>query len=534
MTAFAKNSGKIVRSLLAVLPAFPVSFIMAVIIGLLCCSGCTEPPEDIPPNVLFIMADDLGYGELGVYGQQKIETPNIDQLARSGMRFTQYYSGSPVCAPSRCILLSGQHSGHAAIRGNDEMANRGPVWDYLAMAENPYLEGQVPMPDSIRTIAEVLKEKGYGTALFGKWGLGYPGSFSTPNKQGFDYFFGYNCQRQAHTLTPLHLWRNENRVFLKNDTLAPRTLLDAGKDPYDPKSYQAYDQEDYAPSLIFEDLVNYLDRQDDRPFCIFWESPIPHVPLQAPKDWIDYYVDKFGEESPYLGDKGYFPSRYPRATYAAMVSYLDENIGKVIKKLEDKGMLDNTIIIFTSDNGPSYAGGTDSEWFKSAGPFNSTYGWTKGFLKEGGIRVPLIISWPGKIQPGSITDHICAAQDLYPTLCEVAGIKAGASIDGISFKPVLTGESMQPEHPYLYWEFPEYGGQQAVRKGNLKAYLGDIHNGNTNIEVFDLETDIREEHNIADQHPAFVAEVKSIFNKEHIISDNTKWQYKSIDYASKK
>ncbi len=479
------------------------------------------------------MADDLGYGELGAYGQTKIETPNIDDLARNGMTFRQYYSGSPVCAPSRCILLSGTHSGHAYIRGNDEMRERGAVWDYIEMAKNPYLEGQRPMADSIVTVAEKLKDSGYATAFFGKWGLGYPGSESTPNKQGFDYFYGYNCQRQAHTLTPLHLWRNEDKDHLANDTLPPRTKLDEGADPYDWESYTKYFQPDYAPQKIFDELMSHIDGMDGGPFCIFWESPIPHLPLQAPKEWIDRYVEKFGEEEPYTGDKGYFPARYPRATYAAMVSYLDYHIGQVLDKLSQKGLRENTVVFFTSDNGPSYTGGTDSPWFDSGAPFEATYGWGKGFLREGGIRVPMIVNWPNRIRGGTRTDHITAAQDVFPTLCELAGIStSGDYLDGISFVPTLLEKENQESHPYLYWEFPEYGGQVAIRKGPLKAFAGDLHNSGITWEIYNLEDDPQEQNNISDSQPAFLTELDRIIQREHDPSFNPRWQIASLDSIS--
>ena len=503
---------------------YPIAILLALF-----ASSCSTP-EKSSPNIIFILADDLGYGELGSYGQTKIETPNLDKLADMGMRFTDYYSGSPVCAPARCILLSGQHSGRAFVRGNDEDGSRGDVWNYRAMANDPYLEGQRPMADSVLTIAEVLQEKGYHTSLFGKWGLGYPGSESVPNTQGFDYFYGYNCQRQAHTLTPLHLWENDVKVRLGNDTLAPRTKLDEGADPYSDESYAKYFQPDYAPTKIFDALIEHVSNLGNEPFCVFWETPIPHLPLQAPKRWIDYYVDKFGEEPPYEGDKGYFPTRYPRATYAAMISYLDENVGKLLDLLEEKGELDNTVIFFSSDNGPSYTGGTDSPWFESGGPFKSEYGWGKGFLREGGIRVPLIVSWPESIEAGNQTNHISSAQDIFPTMCELAGIDPSHfNIDGISFLSTLTSNGTQKKHEFLYWEFPSYGGQVAVRKGNFKAYIDNMQEGNDTIQLFNLSSDIQEQINVADQYPNIIDQMEKIIMKEHTKSFNERWQIASLD-----
>ena len=505
-----------------------VASILFLIFSIIIFNSCTD--QDTRSNIIYILADDLGYAELGCYGQEKIETPNIDKLAEEGIRFTNFYTGSPVCAPSRCILLTGQHSGHAYIRGNDEVGSRGDVWSYYAMAHDPGLEGQRPLADSIVTIAEKLQETGYRTALFGKWGLGYPGSESTPNKQGFDYFFGYNCQRQAHVLTPLHLWRNEERVHLRNDTIPPRTPLDEDADPYDPTSYAKYDQPDYAPTVIFEDLMRYIDQLGSEPFCVFWESPIPHVPLQAPKKWIDHYVNKFGDEEPYLGDKGYFPTRYPRATYAAMISYLDENVGKLVNLLKEKGLYENTLIMFTSDNGPSYAGGADSDFFDSAKPYRSDRGWGKGSLREGGVKVPLIASWPERITARTTTNHISSSQDIFPTLCDLGGIEyIRESVDGISFLPTLLAKNKQKEHKHLYWEFSESGGQQAVRMGNMKVYVDSIHHGKYNIRLYDLETDPLEETDIADIHTEVVSEMKSILIREHKKSFNPRWQFEVLD-----
>lgn len=488
-----------------------------------------------PPNIIYILADDLGYGELGCYGQEKIETPNIDRLATEGLKFTQFYTGSPVCAPSRCILLTGMHSGNAFIRGNDEVRARGEVWDYIAMARDPGLEGQYPMADSIVTLAEKLQSGGYMTSLFGKWGLGYPGSESTPNKQGFDYFFGYNCQRQAHTLTPLHLWRNEQRVHLSNDTIPPKTLLDEGADPYRPTSYDKYNQPDYAPSLIANDMLQYIDElNEDQPFALFWESPIPHVPLQAPQKWVDYYVQKFGEEEPYLGDRGYFPVRYPNATYAAMISYLDENIGRLVQKLKVQGLYENTIIMFTSDNGPTYAGGVDASFFDSARPFRSDYTWGKGFLREGGIRVPLIVTWPEKIKVAKVIDHISSSQDIFPTICELASIKYKEDkIDGISFASSISqNDSNQEDHEYLYWEFPEYGGQQAVRMGPWKAYIDSIHHGNYTMQLYNLDEDPLETNDLAVRYPDLVQSIYRIMEAEHTPSFNARWRYERLDDLS--
>lgn len=471
------------------------------------------------PNIIFIMADDLGYGDVGAYGQTKIETPNIDALAQDGMRFTQHYSGAPVCAPARAVLLTGLHLGHSSIRGNDEWAERGPVWNYREVAHDWTLEGQRPLPSDTRLIVSELKEAGYKTGMFGKWGLGAPHTESIPTKMGFDYFFGYNCQRQAHTYSPLHLYENETRYKLDNDTLAPGTGLTVDVDTMAEESYTKYDQNDYSPDISFDKMMEFVSANKQDPFFIYWASPIPHLPLQAPKNWVDYYKNKFGDELPYAfyeGERrGYFPNRYPRATYAAMISYLDDNIGKLIKYLKSEGLYENTLIVFTSDNGPAYSGGTDSPWFDSGGPFSGIYGRGKGFLYEGGIRVPFIATWPNKIKAGSKSDHISVFYDIYPTLQEIATDSINSDLDGISLYPELTGRKTQKQHDYLYWEFPEYGGQTAIRKGDFKVLWKDMKKGNEKVEVYNLVKDKAEENNIASLHPEMITEFYKIICKEH-------------------
>ncbi len=494
-----------------------IIFSLAFLGTLLCLSAGAQQnnKKSTPlPNIVYILADDLGYGDLGCYGQQKIETPNIDALAREGMLFTQHYA-FPVCAPSRCMLLTGKHSGHAYIRGNHEWGERGDVWSYKAMEANPFLEGQWPIPDSTVTIAEMLKKAGYATGIVGKWGLGAPMTTGLPNRQGFDYFYGFICQRQDHTYYPGHLWENEYRIPLSNKIISPKTTLPKNKDPYDPESYAEYQQNDYAIDFLMNATMHFLDSNKNRPFFLFFASPLPHVSLQAPKKWVDYYHKKFGEEKPFLGGS-YFPCRYPRATYAAMVSTLDEHVGQIVQKLKDMGVYDNTIIIFTSDNGPTYNGGTDSPWFDSGGPFKSAKGWGKGYLHEGGIREPFIVFWPGQVKPGSKSDLISANWDAMPTLCAIAGVKPPDDIDGISYLPTLRGNSgEQVKHEYLYWEFPAYGGQQAVRLGKWKGLRMEINKGNRRIQLFNLEKDIQEQHDISGEHPEIVQKIKQIMEKEH-------------------
>lgn len=470
---------------------------------------------ETPPNIIYILADDLGYNELGCYGQDKIETPNIDALAAQGMRFTQHYSGSPVCAPSRCVLMTGLHSGHAYIRGNDEWSERGDTWNFAAMAEDPNLEGQRPIPAGTTTVGNVLKSAGYKTGIVGKWGLGGPLTEGIPTKQGFDFFYGYNCQRQAHTYFPVHLWRNEEKHLLENELVAPGIGLPEGADPDNPASYEKYWLNEYAPDLMLKESIAFMRANRNKPFFLYFATPIPHVPLQAPKRWVEYYQKKFGDEEPYLGQKGYFPNRTPRATYAAMVSYLDECVGELVKTLKELEVYDNTLILFSSDNGPTFNGGSDSAFFDSAAPFKSESGWGKGTVHEGGIRVPMIASWPGRIAAGQTSDHISAFWDLLPTLSEVAGTTAPPGLDGISFLPTLLGEEGQVKHDFLYWEFPSYTGQQAVRMGDWKGIRMNIFKGNKEIELYDLTSDPRKQLNVAAANPDVVSQMEAIMEREH-------------------
>lgn len=472
------------------------------------------------PNIIYILADDLGYGELGCYGQKLIETPNIDKLSANGIRFTQHYSGAPVSAPSRCVLMTGKHLGHAFIRDNDEWPERGNIWDWKAVEINPFLEGQRPLSENEVTVGQLLKEAGYQTGIVGKWSLGGPQTNSTPLLKGFDFFFGHIDQRQQWTNYPLHMYKNSSRVYLNNvynntDTIFPTTRLDKGADPYNLDSYRKYTLKEYAPDLMFRELTSFVNENKDRPFFMYWATTLPHAPLQAKQRWVDYYVKKFGDEEPYLGENGYFPQRYPHAAYAAMISDLDEQIGLLVKQLKDLGIYENTLIIFTSDNGPTYNGGTDSPWFNSGGPFKSEQGWGKGFTHEGGIRVPMIASWPKQIKKASVSKHISAFWDVMPTLCEIVDADVPANIDGISFLPTLKGKK-QKKHEYLYWEFPGYGGQQAVRMNQWKGIRKDILKGNMDIELFNLENDLQEQHDLSSKYPEIVKQIEKIMVKEHV------------------
>ncbi len=280
---------------------------------------------------------------------------------------------------------------------------------------------------------------------------------------------------------------------------------------------------------MFNEMIQFIEGNKEKPFFFYWASPIPHVALQAPRRWVDYYVDKFGDEEPYTGDAGYFPNRYPHASYAAMISYLDERVGELVRTLKEQGLYENTLIIFSSDNGPTFNGGTDSPWFNSGGPFRSERGWGKAFLHEGGIRVPMIASWPGKIAPGTESDHISAFWDLLPTLCEVTGADIPADVDGISYLPELLGEGDQEKHPHLYWEFPASGGQQAVRMEQWKAIRKNIRQGNLELELYNLEEDIQEQQNVAADYPEIIGEMELIMETEHSTAQLERFRMEAID-----
>lgn len=498
-----------------------ISVLAAVI--LISCSKSKEQR----PNIIYFLADDLGYGEVGVYGQEKIKTPNMDLLAENGMLFTQHYSGAPVCAPARYVFLTGQHTGHAFIRGNDEWKERGDVWDYEKACLMPAFEGQRPIPEDTPTLGKQLKKAGYKTAILGKWGLGAPETEGVPNLQGFDYFYGFNCQRQAHNLYPPHLWENAQKDTLQNKLVIPHTKLDSLQDPLDESSYALFNQKEYAPELIHRKAEQFIIDNSDNPFFLYYASPLPHLPLQAPKAFVDQYRDVFGDEEPYVGDQSYFPSRYPRATYAAMITYLDYQLGALISLLKEQGVYENTVIIVSSDNGPTYLGGVDFDYFESSKPFANGYGRTKGFVYEGGIRVPMIVSWPKMVEAGSQSEHLSAFYDMMPTICELAGAEAPEGIDGISFKNTLLGEE-QLQHNFLYWEFPSYKGQQAVRMGNWKGIRKNIFEGNLEIELYDLRKDTLESNNIAADYPNIVRQIEQIMREEHEPSLNERFKIKEI------
>jgi len=451
------------------------------------CSGAPQTTQSTP-NIVLIVADDLGYGDIGLNGQKYIETPYLDQMAREGLVLTQFYSGSPVCAPSRSALMTGMHTGHTHIRGNREVKP----------------EGQEPILDSLVTIAEVLQSAGYATGAFGKWGLGFVNTEGDPLNQGFDRFYGYNCQRQSHRYFPPHLWDNDMKVEIPNNT------------PQNP--------EGYAPDLIQREALSFIEENADKPFFLFLPYTLPHAELMVPEDSLFIkYKGKF-DEAPFMGNDykpgqpstGYASQEYPKAAYAAMVNRLDVYVGQVMEKLKQLGLEENTLVIFTSDNGPAKEGGADPDFFDSNGMFRGY----KRDVYEGGIRVPFIAKWPGKITAGSESDHIGAFWDLLPTLGEVVNHDVQTGIDGLSLLPVMTGEGEQEDHEYLYWEFHEQGGKQAVRRGKWKAVRLQVkvQSDNAPIELYDLEQDPSEQRDVASQYPDIVNEMISIMDGAHVES----------------
>ncbi len=452
-------------------------------------------PKDQTPNIIYMMADDLGYHELGSYGQEIIKTPHLDQLAAAGVRFTQFYSGSTVCAPSRCSLLTGKHTGNSYVRDNYELG------DFTDENEG----GQLPLPEGAFTMATMLKEIGYRTGAVGKWGLGGPGSTGVPNKQGFDYFYGYLCQKQAHNYYPTHLWENDQWDSLDNSFFMPHQQFDG--DPNDPSDYLKYQGREYAQEAMTTKTLQFLEDHNNQPFFLYLPFTIPHLALQVPEEALALYKNQFPDD-PYLGDKNYLPHQYPRAAYAAMISYLDQQVGLILNKLEALGLTDNTLVIFTSDNGTTFdIGGVDRKFFNSLGELRGH----KTNLYEGGIRVPFIARWPNHIPAGSVSNHLCANWDMVATFADLLEIETPNDLDGISIMPSLLGKRDQPKHDFLYWEYHSRGGSQAVRVDQWKAVRLNMSTDSPGqIELYNLESDIAESQDLSQEFPEVVARVRSI------------------------
>ncbi len=452
------------------------------------------------PNIVFILADDLGYRELGCFGQELIRTPNLDRLARQGMRLTQHYSGSPVCAPSRCVLMTGKHPGHAYIRSNK--------------ATPP--EGQEPIPSAEITLAELLRTQGYVTGAFGKWGLGGPGSSGDPLRQGMDRFFGYNCQSHAHSYYPSYLWKDYQRIPLRNDPPVPgHAGLAPGDDPSDPRSYDRFKGPGYAPDRINGQALEFIRANRNRPFFLYYPTIIPHLALHVPDEELEPYLDLGWEDPPFTRSegRGYTPHFTPRAAYAAMITRMDRFVGRVLRLLDELGLAEDTIVVFSSDNGTTHLDQeVDHEFFKSVGELRGL----KGSLYEGGIRVPALVRWPGRVESGSESGRISGFEDWMPTLLELVGAPQAKpkKIDGISLAPTLLGRRQDPR-PFLYREFPSYGGQQAVRVGDWKAVRQNMNDGNLEVELYHLAQDVGERNNIADRHPEVASELTALMEREH-------------------
>ena len=423
------------------------------------------------PNIIFILADDLGYGDLGCYGQKHFRTPNIARMAAEGMRFTQHYSGGTVCAPSRCSLMTGRHAGHAAVRDNMGRFGAGP----LRLSDT--------------TVAEVLKQAGYDTALIGKWDLAGPERTGIPNRHGFDYSFGYQHSARAHNYYPDYLWRNDTKVMLEGNANGMGTQ--------------------YTHDLFTEEALEYIGQDRDAPFFLYLAYTIPHAELLVPEDSLKPYLGT-SEEKPFRRPASwkwspglYPPQEHPKATFAGMISRMDRDVGRLLATLKERSLDRNTLVLFASDNGPHGEAGANPAFFNSSGPLRGM----KRDLYDGGIRVPFIARWPGTIEAGVISDHVSAFWDFLPTCAELAGVDAPEAIDGLSMVPTLIGQAdRQEQHAFLYWEFKE---KRAARMGDWKAVR---LKAGSKLELYDLKNDIAEEHDLSGKHPDIRARFEEILN----------------------
>ena len=479
----------------------PLAILTLAASALLCMVELASSQQPGAANIVFFLADDLGYGDLGSFGQEKIRTPRLDQLAREGMRLAQHYSGNAVCAPSRCVLMTGMHPGHAIVRNN--------------VYFKP--QSQFPLPEGTVTLPKILKENGYATGAFGKWGLGGDDTTGEPMKQFIDCFYGYYCQGVAHNYYPTFLWDNATRQPLDNEPFASNQKLPDGADPNDPKTYERYSGKQFAPDLIAEEALKFVRAHKDKPFFLYFPTTIPHLALQVPQDGLDAYKDAFPEDPPYPGGKGYLPHRTPRAAYAAMVSRLDSHAGRIFDLINELGLDENTIFVFSSDNGPlnDRFGGTDTDFFNSKRNLRGF----KGSLYEGGVRVPTFVRWKNKIEAGTMSYRVTGFEDWLPTLLDLAGLakETPKDLDGISFKPALEGKAMTPR-PFLYREFPGYGGQQSVRVGDWKAVKQGLAKGPAEIELYNIRTDESESNDVAAANPEIVEQLAAIMDKQHVPS----------------
>ena len=451
----------------------------------LACLAPLVAAQNSRPNVIFILADDLGYGDLGCYGQQLIQTPNLDRMAKDGMRFSQFYAGSTVCAPSRAVLMTGRHMGHVSVRGNAGAAN---------------MSLQTLRKDE-RTIARVFKDAGYATALFGKWGLGEIGSDGHPNRASFDEFFGFLNQTHAHNYWPSWLVHNSEKYPLRN--------VAAQEDPQVGQGW-AKEKIDYAPDVIFGKALQWVEANQRKPFFLYLASTLPHANNEAARGTGN------GQEIPDYGIYKNQPWPDPDKGQAAMISHLDAQVGQLLAKLKALGLEKNTLVIFTSDNGPHEEGKNNPKLFNPAGPLRGM----KRALYEGGIRVPLIARWPGMIKAGQANDHIGYFGDMFATFCELTNQPIPAGLDSIAVLPLTGKKGRQATHRYLYFEFYEQGGRQSVRFGNWKAIRQPMLIGK--VELYDLAKDLGEKNDLALQHPALVAQAVKYMNEAHV--DDPNWK----------
>lgn len=472
----------------------------------------TSIADDGKLNVVFILADDLGWGELGCYGQQKIPTPNLDRLAAQGVRFTQHYSGAPVCAPSRCVLMTGKHLGHAEVRGNMQAKVHFPEFS----------EGQIPLTEGAMTIAQRFQRAGYTTGAMGKWGLGPVGSTGDPNRKGFDLFFGYNCQSVAHSYFPRHLWRNNEKLIINN-----RPIPGAQKQPEGDVTIDDWQGKQYAPKLMIAEAENFIATNHKRPFFLYLPFIEPHVAMHPLQESVDRFPAEWDNE-PYRGQCGYLPHPRPRAGYAAMISDLDSYVGRVMKSLDDAGVAERTLVVFSSDNGATHAGQPDTHFhIGGADPkfFNSTADLRgyKGSVYEGGMRVPMIARLPGKIQSSTVNNAPSYFADWFPTLCDAAGFDKPTGLDGNSLWSELTrsqpndasANAFATSRKPMIWVFPEYGGQVAVRIGNLKAVRQGLRTKSPgDWEVYNIAIDRAEKTNNAATETAFIQQVEETLRRE--------------------
>ncbi len=438
------------------------------------------------PNIIYILADDLGYGDLGCYGQKVIQTPRIDAMAGEGLKFTQHYAGSTICGPSRSSLLEGKHTGHTYVRGNGT----------LQMRENP---NELIFP-------QALQQVGYHTAMIGKSGIGCNTDDATlPEKKGFDYFFGFTSHTAAHFYFPPYLWKNQTKQLYPNNTL--------------------HEGDTYSSEVIINEALQYIERQKEGPFFLHLALQIPHASLRAKEEWKAKYRPIL-QEKPAIYDQHYHYSvePEPKTTFAAMVSYMDHNVGLILDQLEELGLTENTLILFASDNGPMTEGGHSAESFNSNGPLRGG----KRDLFEGGIRVPMIARWPGTITAGTTTDHISAFWDISPTIREIANAQPQADTDGISLVPTLLAKGHQNTHPYLYWEFHEKKGLIAIRKDEWKMIRFETSlNVQPKVELYNLKDDLEEQNDLSAKHPEIVTELSQLMDQAHTLSEHPKFRLAS-------